>query len=71
MNPRTIQHEDSARCGWSCALGYGLAKDGLRLRTKIDGMALIIPVFEQAGMSEEGKRASDTEIDAVFAMWVE
>ncbi|RDZ29482.1 DUF6607 family protein [Lysobacter silvisoli] len=44
---------------------------GARLKTKIDGMAMIIPLFEQAGGVQEGKPVADADIDAVFAKWVE
>ena len=44
---------------------------GLRMKTKIDGMALIIPLFTQAAEVEEGKAVSDAAIDAAFAEWVE
>ena len=44
---------------------------GVHLKTKIDGMAMIIPLFTQAGELEKGKRVADVEIDKVFAAWVE
>jgi len=44
---------------------------GLRLKTKIDGMAMIIPLFTQAGELEAGKQVADAAIDKVFAAWVE
>ena len=44
---------------------------GLHLKTKIDGMAMIIPLFTQAGEVQEGKAVADAEIDKVFAEWVE
>ena len=44
---------------------------GVHLKTKIDGMAMIIPLFTQAGNLEEGKAVADEEIDKVFARWVE
>lgn len=44
---------------------------GLHLKTRIDGMAMIMPLFAQAGQLEEGKAVPDQEIDAVFAKWVE
>lgn len=44
---------------------------GVHLKTKIDGMAMIIPLFEQAGSLEKGKKVRDAQIDAVFAKWVE
>jgi hypothetical protein len=44
---------------------------GLRLKTKIDGMAMIMPLFTQAGELEKGKQVADAAIDKVFAAWVE
>ncbi|MGS1078131.1 DUF6607 family protein [Pseudoxanthomonas beigongshangi] len=44
---------------------------GVHLKTKIDGMAMIIPLFTQAEAEQEGKAVSDAEIDKVFAAWVE
>lgn len=44
---------------------------GVHLKTKIDGMAMIIPLFTQAGELEEGKQVADQDIDKVFAEWVE
>jgi len=44
---------------------------GLHLKTKVDGMAMIIPLFTQAGEVQEGKTVADAEIDKVFAEWVE
>jgi uncharacterized protein DUF6607 len=44
---------------------------GAHLKTKIDGMAMIIPLFTQAGRLEEGKTVADRDIDKVFAEWVE
>lgn len=44
---------------------------GVHLKTKIDGMAMIIPLFTQAGELEEGKKVADRDIDKVFAEWVE
>ncbi|KRD34269.1 hypothetical protein ASE35_11145 [Lysobacter sp. Root916] len=53
---------------WDGFLGQA---PGVHLKTKIDGMAMIIPLFEQAGSLEQGKAVADEEIDAVFAKWVE
>lgn len=53
---------------WDAFLGKA---PGVHLKTKIDGMAMIIPLFEQAGGLEEGKAVTDEQIDAVFAKWVE
>jgi len=47
------------------------AAPGLHLKTKVDGMAMIIPLFTQAGELEAGKQVADTRIDKVFAEWVE
>lgn len=44
---------------------------GLHLKTKIDGMAMIIPLFTQAEDVQSGKRVADAKIDKVFAEWVE
>ena len=44
---------------------------GVHLKTKIDGMTMIIPLFTQAGELEEGKKVADADIDKVFAEWVE
>ncbi len=44
---------------------------GLRLKTKVDGMAMILPLFEQAEAVQSGKPVAEGEIDAVFAKWVE
>ena len=52
---------------WDAYLGKA---PGVRLKTKVDGMAMIIPLFEQAGKLEEGKKVADKDIDAVFAKWV-
>jgi hypothetical protein len=44
---------------------------GVHLKTRLDGMAMIMPLFTQAGRLQEGKQVADGEIDAVFAQWVE
>ncbi len=56
------------RARWDAALANPA---GLHLKTKIDGMAMIIPLFTQAGEVQEGKGVADAEIDKVFAEWVE
>ena len=53
---------------WDAFLGKA---PGVHLKTKIDGMAMIIPLFTQAGELEEGKKVADADIDRVFAEWVE
>jgi hypothetical protein len=44
---------------------------GLHLKTKVDGMAMIMPLFSQAGDVQEGKPVADADIAKVFAEWVE
>ena len=44
---------------------------GLHLKTKVDGMAMIIPLFTQAEEQQAGKSVTDAQIDAVFTDWVE
>ncbi|WP_223807101.1 DUF6607 family protein [Montanilutibacter psychrotolerans] len=44
---------------------------GVHLKTRVDGMAMIVPLFEQAQDVEQGGQVSDTAIDAVFSAWVE
>ncbi|MFE0501599.1 DUF6607 family protein [Lysobacter soli] len=56
------------RARWERYLGQ---PPGVRLKTKVDGMAMIIPLFEQAGSLEEGRKVRDAQIDAVFDKWVE
>ena len=51
--------------------GFLSKPPGVHLKTKIDGMAMIIPLFTQAGELEEGKKVADQDIDKVFAEWVE
>ena len=44
---------------------------GVHLKTKVDGMAMIVPLFAQAGELERGRQVADAQIDKVFADWVE
>ena len=44
---------------------------GVHMKTKVDGMAMIIPLFTQAGELEAGKTVADQDIDKVFTQWVE
>lgn len=64
----TAAYWERVRERWDGYLGHG---NGLHLKTKIDGMALIIPLFTQAGEVEEGGQVADEAIDAAFAEWVE
>jgi len=43
---------------------------GVSLKTKVDGMDLIIPLFEQAGTVQAGQAVGDSEIAAQFERWV-
>jgi hypothetical protein len=43
----------------------------VHLKTKIDGMAMIIPLFTQAEEIQSGKKVKDKQIDEVFAKYVE
>jgi len=81
------RHEDEvdfspAREYWEATSGYWARvrerwdallqrPPGLRLRTAVDGMAIIEPLFTQAQRVQEGERVADAEIDIVFAEWVE
>ncbi len=56
------------RARWA---GFLSQPPGLRLKTKIDGMSIIIPLFTQAAEVQEGATVADEQIDAVFAEWVE
>ena len=56
------------RSRWDVLLTRG---PGAHLKTGIDGMAMIMPLFGQAATLEEGGAVSDDEIDAVFRQWVE
>lgn len=64
----TADYWTRVRARWDDYLGR---PPGLHLRTKIDGMAMIIPLFTQAGSIEDGRTVADAEIDRVFAEWVE
>lgn len=44
---------------------------GVRLKTGIDGMALIVPLFELAEVAAKGLSVPDTRIAAAFDQWVE
>jgi hypothetical protein len=64
---KTAPYWAKVRAGWDATFAGG----GLRLKTKVDGMAMIVPLFEQAGRLEEGKTVTDADIKAVFTRWVE
>ena len=56
------------RAHWN---GFLSKAPGVRLKTKVDGMAMIVPLFTQAGDVQEGKPVADAAIAQVFADWVE
>ncbi len=43
---------------------------GVRLKTPVDGMPIIEPLFAQAGRQTSDGAVPEAEIDAVFAQWV-
>jgi len=51
--------------------GFLSQPPGLHLKTKVDGMAMIIPLFEQAEAVQGGNTVDNEAIGAVFAQWVE
>ncbi|MFZ5635322.1 MAG: DUF6607 family protein [Pseudomonadota bacterium] len=63
---RTSVFWAKVRARWDDALARG----GLRLNTKVDGMAMIEPLFEMASRLQAEQPVTDPEIDAVFARWV-
>lgn len=63
---RTAPYWARVRARWDAALAAG----GLRLETKVDGMAMIVPLFQQAAQAEAGEPVADARIDEVFSRWV-
>jgi len=53
---------------WDGFLGQA---PGVHLKTRLDGMAMIMPLFTQAQDIQDGKKVKDSAIDAVFKQWVE
>jgi len=51
--------------------GFLTQAPGVHLKTQLDGMAMIIPLFTQADDIQSGKKVKDAQIDAVFAEFVE
>ena len=49
----------------------GLYSSVLRLNSLLRRMAMIVPLFAQAGELEQGRSVADRDIDKVFAEWVE
>ncbi|TBV72404.1 DUF6607 family protein [Pseudoxanthomonas winnipegensis] len=56
------------RARWA---GFLNAPPGLHLKTKLDGMAMVMPLFEQADTLVHGGKVKAADTDAVFARYVE
>lgn len=55
------------RARWNAYLAQ---PPGLQLKTRVDGMAMIVPLFAQASDIQAGRDVADADIDRVFAEWV-
>jgi hypothetical protein len=64
---KTSRYWAQVRSAWAQRLD---ANAGLRLHTKIDGMALIIPLFTQAEAAGEGRPVDPGEIRNALDAWV-
>lgn len=64
----TADYWAKVRAHWNEYLSH---PPGLHLKTKVDGMAMIMPLFSQAGDVQKGKPVPDADIAKVFAEWVE
>ena len=60
---KTRDYWAAVRARWDAALARG----GLRLDMPVDGMAMIVPLFEQAAIIEGGGTVPAADTDAVFA----
>ena len=56
------------RAHWN---GFLSKPPGVHLKTKLDGMAMIMPLFQQAEEIQGGAALDTGKIDAVFAKYVE
>lgn len=65
---KTRDYWARVRGEWTARMAAG---QGLHLKTKLDGMQLIIPLFGQAGQVEKGSAVADADIRKVFDRWVE
>jgi hypothetical protein len=63
---KTAGYWSRVRARWDARLVPG----GLHLKTKVDGMALIVPLFTRAAAIEAGESVADADIDKVFDAWV-
>lgn len=79
---RRVQGEDfsAAYAYWEATQAYWAkvrnewdtriaALQGIRLKTEVDGMALIVPVFAQAERARQGEAIGNDEITALFEAW--
>ncbi|MEL1263559.1 DUF6607 family protein [Pseudoxanthomonas putridarboris] len=64
----TADYWAKVRAHWD---GFLSQAPGVHLKTKVDGMAMIIPLFTQASDIQAGKPVADADIAKVFAQWVE
>jgi len=62
----TADYWERVRARWDALLWQ---PPGVRLTTEVDGMALIMPLFDQAERVEQGEEVGDAEIDAAFDEW--
>lgn len=60
---KTKSYWSRVRAQWQQQLGAG---DRLVLKTKVDGMPIILATFTQAESVEAGKKINDSEIQAIF-----
>lgn len=65
---RTGAYWAAVRRRWQAAFAAG---DGIRLNTKVDGMAIVIPLFEQAAAIITGKPVDVRKVERVFERKVE
>lgn len=63
---KTRDYWAGVRSRWDAALQDG----GLRLKTQVDGMAMIVPLFGHAARVEAGENVPGDAVDAEFARWV-
>lgn len=59
---------EKVRARWASRLSQ---PPGVHLKTKIDGLQMIMALFDQADAVQAGKPVADSAIDAVFSQWVE
>ena len=55
----------------SFCYGVRLKSPGRRLKTKVESMATITPLYTRAGEIEQGKTVVGRDIDTAFSEWAE